>query len=191
MKHMKHNEEMMEHCTTEELIKIRTGLGDRMLLAVDPGKRLFGYSYWDGDTLVELGLHKETKNGTLPTQALTGELGLPAPSRALYEWPQVYGGGLTKEDPNDLLWLSATIGGLMSTFWNVPTTLVHPRTWKGNVPKKVHHERLKKNMPSKAVAQTELFLKAIPSGERHNVWDAVGLGFWGSRLDLSRLTGVR
>ena len=46
-----------------------------------------------------------------------------------------------------------------------------PRIWKGNVPKKVHHRRLRSVL-------TPDELKAVAANADHNVWDAIGLGLF-------------
>jgi len=85
------------------------------------------------------------------------------------ELPQVYQGGKAKGDPNDLIKLAALVGALSYTIKSVRTILVSPGQWKGQLPKDVHHKRIKKRMQD----------YVCYGGLSKDSLDALGLCFWG------------
>jgi hypothetical protein len=77
-------------------------------------------------------------------------------------------------DPNDLIALTVVVGGTGAR------ELVRPREWKGTVPKDVMTERI----VALATERGESAHVKLPSQKAlaHNVWDAVGIGYWQLRL---------
>ncbi len=101
------------------------------------------------------------------------------------EWPQVYGGGGRKEDPNDLLPLAAVQGGIVACLdllaFPVGQVRVYlPRSWKGTVRKEIFTDRIRARLD---VAETAIDAAVRPESLRHNATDAVGLGLY----ELGRL----
>jgi hypothetical protein len=86
------------------------------------------------------------------------------------ELPQVYPYPQMKGDPNDLVNLAVLIGGIVSLVSHYKATLIQPRKWKGQLPKKIHHERILKQCPQ--FANRDLSLDAL---------DALGLLLYGER----------
>lgn len=158
------------------------------LVSVDPGKKDAGVAlFLDGKLvsaaylapvpgnpfevarMVEAWLFSESQKRAGITTS-TGKV-----SVLVIEGQQVYP-GRSKADPNDLLPLAETVGGVkarISAF-----TVLHPlpRDWTGSVPKEVRHRRLLGRVDD---ATLELIrnIKA-PKGELHDVLDAIALGFW-------------
>ena len=103
--------------------------------------------------------------------------------RVLIEVPRHYQHN-EKGDTNDLIDLALRAGQVKE--WclmkNAKVELVHPRTWKGSVPKKIHNERVLRAL--KDYERTLLPLKPRARTYDHNMIDAVGLGLW----KLGRMT---
>jgi len=93
------------------------------------------------------------------------------------ERPQVYRHG--RGDPNDLITLALSAGELVGRInAEHPAAIVTeylPATWKGQVPKDIMIERIKKKL-----TEDELTMVDLPSAASlaHNVWDAVGIGLY-------------
>jgi hypothetical protein len=137
-----------------------------MFLAVDPGNDT-GWAVFDED-------------GRLTGCGLGQGWPVLGVSRAILERPQVYRAGKSKGDPNDLITLAIGLGRYVERLEasGVATVLVLPTTWKGQVPKNVHHPRIKAalNLSEKVIADRAVGVVGERKGE--NVLDAVGLGKW-------------
>lgn len=100
---------------------------------------------------------------------------------AIIERPQVYRAGKSKGDPNDLVTLAIRVGRYQERLEvaGVHVDLVLPTSWKGQVPKTIHHDRV-----NAALAETERAIvarvakSANARGYDDNVWDAVALAKW-------------
>lgn len=94
----------------------------------------------------------------------------------IVEFPRVYPGAQSKGDPNHIVDLAGLACGLGMGLAGCVTRLVcpHPRTWKGTLPKNIHHERLRAELPRKIIT---IVNTTVPH-KRHDVWDAVGLVHW-------------
>lgn len=149
------------------------------LLAIDPSLRASGWAYFEGGRLVKGGVvttRKATPTydcfralGTTLTAELPGSVDV-----IVAEWPQVYTGAEAKGDPNDLLWLTAVLGGAMMAVQAREVQLYKPAEWKGQVDKTIHNVRvLARLTPAElAIAQGV----AVTESLRHNMIDAIGIG---------------
>jgi hypothetical protein len=91
------------------------------------------------------------------------------PHVLLIELPCVYPGA-RDENPNDLIQVARAVGQWEHAATCARVVHVYPRTWKSQVPKKIHNARtLAKLSPEE---------RALVDGARHDVIDAVGLGLW-------------
>lgn len=137
-----------------------------MLLSIDPGIDT-GWAVWAATgSLVTCGLGPPSNNT------------LHGIREAVIEKPQVYVRG--KGDPNDLITLAILVGQYKERLEkaHVPVTLVIPHTWKGNVPKSIHNDRV---LGKLTVLERALYTQSVLSlavSKRHNVIDAIGLGLW-------------
>jgi hypothetical protein len=89
------------------------------------------------------------------------------------EKPQVYQS--MKVDPGDLIDLAIVVGRIIGLSGR-EVTLYKPSQWKGQTPKAIHHERIKK-----LLSADELSRVVLPKAKKtlgHNVWDAIGLGLF-------------
>lgn len=89
------------------------------------------------------------------------------------EQPKVYVHG--QADPADLIRLANIVGACAASVER--TQLVVPGSWKGQVPKPIHHRRIKRAL-GRSLPAVELTLKRVLAGKRHNVLDAIGLNLW-------------
>jgi hypothetical protein len=142
-----------------------------VFLAVDPGNDT-GWAVLDRDgRLSGCGLGQG-----FPTEGI---------AVAVLELPQVYRAGKSKGDPNDLITLAIGLGRYVERLESrgVATVLVAPTTWKGQVPKEVHHPRIMGTLsgPERVIAERS---RAAAGAKAHNVIDAVGLAKWAFTVGL-------
>lgn len=143
-----------------------------VLCTVDPGKRACGVALWSvsgGRGILSWSGLVTQRDGNA-TKLARQIVGLKTPFSDLFiyyvEDPQCYRN--KRKAHADLASLKMVVRALQSEGAR-PLLKIKPVAWKGNVPKAVHHERLKKEL-----SRSELRL--VP--EDHNVWDAVGLGLY-------------
>lgn len=134
------------------------------VLAVDPGVDT-GWCLVESGAVVDCGL---------------GPSGWPRAPMAILERPQVYRQAQQKGDPNDLITLAIQIGRYVERLETAgtKTALVLPNTWKGQVPKDVHHRRIVAKLSPDEAARVASRLEHVAESKRHNVLDAVGLAKW-------------
>jgi len=100
------------------------------------------------------------------------------------EVPRIYPSG-GKGDPNDIIQLAMRVGEIRGHYVRTASARiveVFPRTWKGNVPKEIHHARVLAQLGDQERAvlapHARRVTKTNPHGLDHNMLDAVGLGLW-------------
>jgi len=100
------------------------------------------------------------------------------------EVPRIYPGN-SKGDPNDIIKLAMRAGEIRGHYIrtaSVRIVEVFPRTWKGNVPKDIHHARVLAALDEQErgvlAPRARRVTKTNPHGFDHNMLDAVGLGLW-------------
>ena len=154
----------------------------RRIFAVDPGTRLSAWAVFEEDGKGQIGLVRSVAE-TLPERVaeMAGALYIEAvkykATEIVVEMPRVYRTGRQKGDPNDIVDLAFAAGGV-SVILSAIENLTHsvtptPREWKGTIPKKIHHARLRAQVPEVIQA-----IDQIPKSLQHNVWDAIGLALW-------------
>ena len=143
-----------------------------MIVTVDPGIAT-GWALWEEGimTLADCGLGDPRSS----TRHKIADV-----SCVWIESPTIY--PRSKAKPNDIVKLAIKAGywwGIYDQF-AVDVHLVEPRTWKGQVPKTVHHKRVMGKLASFEKTIIEVFFRSgkIAPGDRHNVLDAVALGVW-------------
>jgi hypothetical protein len=157
------------------------------LLTVDPGLRGCGVGLFDASTgaLVEARYVEgpETGRGPAAWEAMASEVRavfgyVLTPGTVLVEVMKVYAAGHGKSvNPADLIELAgvggAIVGALGVDGWEADGVLA--RDWKGQVPKDIHTARTK----AECARRGEGARVHLPAARlAHNVWDAVGLGYW-------------
>lgn len=132
------------------------------IIAIDPHKDKIAAAVFKGERLVSVELVKSNLIGWV-------NFNRGVYDRAIIERPQIYS-QRTNKDPNDLIDVAMTAG--MCALIATGCQYVLPRTWKGQVPKKIHQERIK----SLLTPEEHIIL-----GDRSNdtdILDAVGIGLW-------------
>jgi hypothetical protein len=154
-------------------------------VSIDPGKHVCGWALWSvcADRALERDLIACGLWGPR-----VGDLILPPPLEALtgcavidgvyLESMEIRGTG-SKTPPSDLL----AVEGVGHLF----TGLLRPRklvtwtatTWKGSVPKDVHHPRIRAALRPDEIQTLDLAIKAAPRTSAKEILDAVGIGLYG------------
>lgn len=134
------------------------------LLAIDPGKTYFGWAYFPDNQLTHCGRETDWWEREMKMRAML----------VVIERPQIYNQRQWKGDPNDLIDVALTVGGLMRELGKHVTEikLVLPHEWKGTVPKKIMQDRILDRLDAVERALV------VPVKGVSDVIDAVGLGLW-------------
>jgi hypothetical protein len=158
-----------------------------VLLAIDPGIRGCGMAVFDHGMLAEAAyVVNPCKEGNGAAEAssmaswVVGTiLGRWYVSEIAVEWPRVYAArireGKTKEDPNDLLALTAVDAAIVALLAPATAKSYAPSDWKGQMDKDVCHARVVTRLSSSELAVAETGARAAKS-KAHNMYDAVGIG---------------
>ena len=155
------------------------------LIAIDPGTKLCGWARFDEGAFSSCGLVR-TKARVFMEQLKTLTMGLvmdpifiDSAQTVVIERPEVYRSRFLKGDPNDLISVAIVVGAIARTA--SPFATIHmplPKEWKGQVPKEVTERRLHKQLTKPEFVLMSGCLEGVPPSLRHNVTDAVSLGFW-------------
>lgn len=148
------------------------------LLAIDPGKKFLAYAIFEDGRLVEVdGIEAEKLSHLAMRISFKFRPMAEDFDELVVEFPQVYRQTQQKGDPNDLLFLSMVSGFVIQELFLTPQIdLPSPKIWKGTVPKSIHNERILSQLDE---AESALFDQTkVPTGKRHNLIDAVGIGLW-------------
>lgn len=133
---------------------------------VDPGKHACGVSHWINDTFRGAWLVEGSRyDMAMFTVSLEPDL-------LVCEIPVSYNIAKQIGDQNDLIQVAISAGAVLATSGKVQT--VTPGEWKGQVPKKIHHQRLWPRLTPDMLRS----IHAVKENVRHNVIDAVALGMW-------------
>jgi hypothetical protein len=134
----------------------------RELLSIDPGETT-GWAFFVDGCLSSAGCGDKAD---LPNMRL---------QHAVIELPDYFPG---KTHVRSIITLSVRVGWLqrLCEERGARVELAWPQTWKGSVPKKIHHKRLLAVLESDEI---ELLPKR-PRAKNydHNLLDAVGIGLW-------------
>jgi len=134
-------------------------------LAIDPGTHT-GWAVFNED-------------GALKACGI-GEPPFPSPyRRVVIELPQVY--PTSPVPPNDLVTLAFLAGRYAGAAAGAEVFTVFPHTWKGNLSKAVCAARVKERLSREERVVVEKCLVQVPEKQRHNVWDAIGIGLFAFR----------
>lgn len=96
---------------------------------------------------------------------VSGVVGNERPVVWVCEWPQKYPDAPKYHANLDELY---AVGDALGVTW---AKKYAPRTWKGNVPKDVHHRRLRSRLTSTESTR-------MPAMSEHDAWDATGIGLY-------------
>lgn len=157
------------------------------LLAIDPGARSYGLALFGPCLPVGAGagvdhwlLRAGYVNGDSAPDALQAALrwldGLKV-TLAVGEIPRSYDVQNQKGDQNDLIGVALALGRLLGAA-AYSEHLVTPAEWKGQVPKKVMHQRIRNTLERDERTALDRGLSAVSPSLQHNVLDAVGIGMF-------------
>lgn len=99
------------------------------------------------------------------------------PDQLVIEIPNAHeskGENRSKRDPQAIITLAITCGQWIRHVSSRDTVRLYPSVWKGQVPKRIHNERVLECLD---VGERALIPKLTPA-KLHNVIDAVGLGLF-------------
>lgn len=138
------------------------------LLAIDPGTKKLGWAFFASGMLVRCGTSRVT--GTcLGDLAARHAANLPSALEGICELMTVYAGASQKGDQNDLVRV-ATVGAQVVAIKTDMARFVEPRTWKGQVPKGIHHDRIREKLKDVE--------KMVAKNAAMDTMDAIGLGLY-------------
>jgi hypothetical protein len=141
------------------------------LLAIDPGKAT-GVAVFVGNVLRSATVCTEEQCLLFIENAAPFK---PA-GDCIIEIPQVYPGQQQRGDQNDLIKLAVMVGRYAdrATACGFRVKLFKPREWKGQLPKDVCWQRVRKTLTPLELDN----LEKLPKSRAHNMHDAIGLGTW-------------
>ena len=145
----------------------------RQMISIDPGTKVLGEAFWIGGKLEGCGVIR-TEGRTL------GEKISGLPTRdggqdlAVCELMDANG---LRVPANDLIAVQA-VGCVYAARMAREVKLVLPRTWKGNVPKRIHHPRIRAALSPDERDILQIGLDTAPKGHHKEILDAVGIGLW-------------
>ncbi len=135
-----------------------------MLITVDPGVHACGVAWFQGGELIRCEYRSEPLPGGL------FPIGDMQQTTCISEIPQVYSGDGAKKAAA-LIDLAVAAGRMTG---QLPTKYVRPASWKGQVPKDIHHARVRAVLTPAEFAVYNAV--DCPASKRHNVLDAIALG---------------
>ena len=150
------------------------------LLAVDPGKHDAGVAFYVDNILteasfleVEGGPYEVAKHVAAWARRCMMNLGDPdgSLSEVVVEGQQVY--PRQRQDPNDLLPLAQTVGGVLARVPAYERHVILPRVWTGGVPKEVRQRHF---IAAASQWERDMIMAIRPARKRHNAIDAAMLG---------------
>ncbi len=134
--------------------------------SVDPGVSYYARARWEESHLVSVSLEPIKSTGDLPyEELLRGGLQL-----VVMELPREHGS--SQAQANDILDLAFAAGLVCGRYYSHVTYT--PGTWKGQVPKAVHHPKI---MASLTQDEKKLLAGLTKTSLKH-IMDAVGLGLY-------------
>lgn len=161
------------------------------LIAFDPGLRCSGISFFADGVLVDAriarisqGAGRDCRGAHAMASAVlktVADRPLDPPVEVIYERPQVYmsGAGGDPDDVMQLAYVNGAVAGRLTTIHR-PRDLrfkgYYARQWKGQVPKNIHHSRVREALDDDELGRLDSGLDGVAASLRHNALDAVGLG---------------
>lgn len=100
----------------------------------------------------------------------------------LCERPTIYPN--SKVPPADIITLAITAGRLVCPLADHGARVdwVEPRTWKGQVPKQIHHARIFGQLSPTEQSVVDVCLRGVNPKYREDAMDAIGLGQYAKRM---------
>ncbi len=133
-----------------------------MLLCIDPGWNISGWAVFVGSCLVGCGCNNNAKIQRMAYDEL------------VIERPQQYVGrrGLNLNPLRSAVDHFVTVAGFRKV------TQLSPPSWKGQVPKQIHHVRIRRALVPRELEVVHTGCRGLRTKHRGDVWDAIGLGLF-------------
>jgi hypothetical protein len=151
------------------------------LLAVDPGKSDAGVAFFVNGILTDASFlevpdgspYEVAKVVSAWARRCMMNLGDPdgRVGQLVVEGQQIY--RHVRQDPNDLLPLAQTVGGVLARVDAFEREVILPRVWTGGIPKEVRQRHF---LASASEWERDMLMAIRPAKKRHNAIDAVMLG---------------
>lgn len=150
-----------------------------MRLCVDPGLRHCGVAIGVGQNMAHAALvlnpctvgHGPSIWAAMAKTVWTYALGVTAVRELYIEVPRIYPrSDQRKGDLNDLIELAGVVGAVSMFFKPIDVHHYYPADWKGQVPKKIMTERIRKKL-----SPAELDNMISVGAKDHNTLDAIGI----------------
>lgn len=157
-----------------------------VIFAIDPGASYCGCAIFADDKLFATATVKvdETRRAYRPSRlseavaSWYSSVVSEVPVKLVVEHMEIY--PRQKEPPNDVLSVQTVTGALLASIRANEYVSPLPKEWKGQLPKAVHHNRLRSKLsPGDAAVEQ----RCKTDGRRKAQWndhelDAIGLGLW-------------
>jgi hypothetical protein len=117
------------------------------ILGIDPGLRACGVAEQTRTGAAAWTIRPKTRTLTERIQEILPRIYRGPWDLVVIEKPQIYQGHLQKGDPNDLIDLAVLVGAIIGHVSATKILLPLPAEWKGQVPKDIHHRRIRKRVP--------------------------------------------
>ena len=141
-------------------------------LSIDPGTKEMGWALWEDNELSMCGLARG-KNWIETVQALP-KFTL---KKLTIEDQQIY--RRSPINAHSLLAVARVVGAVIAYYDFVPSVIVAPAKWKGQLPKDVCNRRTLAKLTQSELKQFDS--APCPASLKHNLIDAIGIGLWASR----------
>lgn len=154
-----------------------------LIVGVDPGRNIGLAAIDTNGSILRLEVFSVTKTidvtdtrfykkSATALRSFCAELPHTDNIKIIIEWPVIYNHAGRKGDLNDLLPLAAAAGAFCSTP-SAETELVTPQQWKGQTPKHINHNRIKR-----CHLNIDEYTAHIPKSKREHALDALGIATW-------------
>ncbi len=155
------------------------------MLCVDPGLRGCGVAEFEAGVLKRAAYVKNSATlgrGYAEHRAMADALyawyekmpPVPMPDLVVVEFPRIYpGSAQQKGDLNDLIDV-ACVGSAIASMTTSKVESIYPADWKGQVPKDVMTERIKRALDDEEKSRAEKCAASLS----HNMWDSAGIGLY-------------
>lgn len=158
------------------------------LISIDPGVKALGWATWGCGGLERAGLSRTIERDL--GRAIAGHLANledigPCPESAVEHMTY----RPTDSTPQDLINVEA-VGCAVGCSKAHRMCLYTPSTWKGSIPKYIHHARIVDVLSDNETRTLDWALRGCPKGHRKEILDAVGIGLYHLRR-TNRSGGAR
>lgn len=145
----------------------------KKFISIDPGVSGTGLTFWDGGEFPKFVMSMRGKTIGAYMEKIGDVFAKTEPDLVVIEEASYFQGDVRGEvtaKSGKLIKLAMYIGALeeLCRFWEIPSELVTPMKWKGQIGKKIIEDRIK---------------RIWPDWDKHKIttdhaWDSVGIGFW-------------